>query len=481
MSRPSALHQLVSSSSSLAGFGMSLALALVLGMVSSESSAASAQAPAQGGSAPPDAVEALGSDAPDEPQSSPSPRRAGASVRAFRPSLRMGVDQVLVEIGATPDHPLASGTAWLRATPYLQWQPVRNLELRASARLDASRQTGSQSYDELRVRFGETGLRWRDGDTRLSAGLQTVLWGRVDAVPVIDRVSRADISRVLLDDLQNRRQPQATLRWEQAFGDWAADAVVLPAFQGAELPDPRSVWSPLNRASGRVLGIPSQPLLQSLVQGGTVSQEDGGYAGAALRVTHTGDPLDVGLVVGRTRQSLPYFRPDFVRGTLTAVHPFVEFVGVDAEWVGIGATWRTELVASKGAPVTSTLGQGVLARATEWVGAVEFFPGGRETRVSLQLLARRLHADVPVLELTRYVGLNGEVVTSFAQSKWKAGLRFASGLSVHDTYVGPYLTYAGWEPQEITLSAHAFRGNELTLGGFYRDNTYVSLSLRTRF
>ncbi len=411
------------------------------------------------------------------------------SARAFRPVFRTGIDQVLLEVGATPEHPSATGTAWLRATPYLLWQPTRNWEFRASVRLDAVRQSGDLSYSDAHAELGETWLRWRQGDTRLSAGLQTILWGRVDGVPLIDRVSRADISRVLLDDLPDRRLPQAALRWEQAFGEWSLDAVVLPAFQGADIPDADSIWNPLNRRTGRVLGIAPQPALAALaalVRSGAVNQDDGDDdGGAALRITRTGQPFDFGFVVGRTRQSLPYFRPDFVRGNLTAVYPFSRFVGVDAEWVAAGATWRSELVATRGLPLTTPLGQTVAARAVEWVGAVEFFPGGGDTRVNLQLLAHQLRvsSDVgtEVLELTRYRGVNGEIESSVGQGRWKLGLRFASGLSVHDLYLSPRISYVGFEPHEIMLSLHAFRGNERTLGGFYRDNAYVAVGVRTRF
>lgn len=423
-----------------------------------------------------DAAESSVSDAPEQAQP-----RSRSRPRAFRPVLRTGVDGVLLELGAMPEHPSASDAVWLRATPYLQWQPSRAWELRASVALDAVRQAGDASYSDAAAELGETWVRWRSGDTKLSAGLQTIQWGRVDGVPLIDRVSRADISRVLLDDLPERRQPQTALRWEQALGDWNLDAVVLPAFQGAELPDRDSIWNPLNRRTGRVLGIAPQPALAALVSNGSVLQEDGGDGGAALRLTRTGDPFDLGVTVGRTRQSLPYFRPDFLLGTLTAIHPFSSFAGVDAEWVKGGATWRTELVYSRGLPLTTFQGQATDAQALEWVGAVEFFPGGGDTRVNLQLISRRLRADVSVLELTQYTALNGEIESTFGQGRWKLGLQFASGLSVHDLYLSPRLSYTGFEPHEITLSVHAFRGNERTLGGFFRDNAYVALGVRTKF
>jgi hypothetical protein len=401
--------------------------------------------------------------------------------RAARSVLKFGVDDVLLEVGATPDHPTVSGTAWLRASPYLLWQPSRDWELRAGIQLEAVRQNGTTAYSDSSADLDDTYIRWRSGDTRLTLGAQTIVWGRVDGMPLIDRVSRADISRLLLDDLPERRDPLPALRWEQDWDDIKLDVVLLPAFEGAELPDRDSLWNPINRRNGRVLGIAPSPALAALVTTGSVGQDDGGRGGAALRLTRTGEPFDMGLTLARTRQSLPYLAADFAGNRLTAVHPFNSFVGVDIEWVGGDATWRSELGYTRDVPVTSLLGQQVEGTAVEWIGAVEFFPGGKDLRVNLQLLSRVVRADVTVLELTRYLGVNGEVEASFGQGRWKLGLQFASGLSVHDIYLGPRLTYAGWEPHEIVLSLHGFRGNERTLGGFYRDNAYAALAWRTSF
>ena len=136
--------------------------------------------------------------------------------------------------------------------------------------------------------------------------------------------------------------------------------------------------------------------------------------------------------MARTRQSLPYYEPDFVQGRLTAVHPFTSLVAVDAEVVWGGATWRTELGFTRDAPFTATHGHRLSGKLVEWVGAVEFFPGGEGTRVNLQLVAREARLHDAVLELKSYVGLNGEVESRFGQDRWKAALQFATGLSVND-------------------------------------------------
>lgn len=407
--------------------------------------------------------------------------RNGAA-RAPSTALRVGVDRLQVEAGRLSDAPEADAAAAVRASVFALCQPDRTWEWRLGAQLDGDSQSGGTSdYTRWRGDLGDTYVRWRGGDTRLTLGAQTIVWGRVDEVPLADRVSRADVTRFVLDKLADRRRSQLALRWEQTLDDWKVDAVALPAFRGAHLPAIDSVWSPINRTTGEVLGIAPSASLAALVASATVREDDGGFGGAAVRITRSGEPFDVGVTLARTRQSLPYYRVDTLAPSFTAVHPFNNFAGVDAEWVTGDVTWRTELGYTHDVPVTLPSTAMAMTNAVEWVGAVEFFPGGADTRVNLQVVARSLRTGTEILELKDYAGLNGEVETAFAQGRWKAALRFARGLNVRDAYIGPKLSFVGWEPHEIYLAGHFFSGEARTLGGFHRDHDMIALGLRTRF
>ncbi|MDP1648561.1 MAG: hypothetical protein Q8M01_10220 [Rubrivivax sp.] len=421
-------------------------------------------------------AQAAGSDAAPE-----LARRPGA--RAFRPVFKWGVDGVLAEFGAFPDAPEADYQAALRATPYLLWQPAREWEFRAGARIEGSDQGGgAASFNRWRAELGDTYARYRSGDTRLTIGAQTIVWGRVDEIPLIDRASRADLTRFALDDLAERRLALPALRWEQSAGDFKLDAVLLPAFRGAALPDLRSVWSPINRHTGEVLGIAPSPGLAAFVQAAQLRRGDDGSGGAAVRLTRSGGgAVDLGLTLARTRQSLPYFQADPAAMTLTAVHPHVRFAGLDAELATGTVTWRTELGWSDGVPVTRASGQMLSSKVLEWVGAMEFFPGGEDTRVNLQLAARTVRTSQPIKELKEYLALNGEVESSFGQGRWKAGVRFNLGLNVRDVYLAPKISYLGWEPHEIYLAAHLFDGEQRTIGGFHKRHDMIAVGLKTRF
>jgi hypothetical protein len=410
--------------------------------------------------------------------------RAPGQRRAPAPALRYGVNELLLEAGALPDAPEADTAATLRASAYVLWQPSRQWEWRAGARFDAAAQRGGEArYSDASADLADTYVRWRSGDTRITLGAQTVVWGRADAVPLVDRVSRTDLTRFLLDDLVERRRAQVAARWEQTWGDFKLDVVALPWFRGAKLPDVESVWSPINRTTGRIIGIAPSAPIAALVQAARIEDDESGSGGAGVRLTRTGEPFDAGLTLARTRASVPYFRvgADPLAPTLTGTHPLQNFAGVDAEWVTGDLTWRTEFGYTSDVPATRPSAQMVMTDAVEWIGGVEFFPGGKDTRVTLQLLARSLRTGAEVLELKHYVGTNGEVESTFAQGRWKVALRFAGGLNVRDLYLGPRISFLGWEPHEIYLAGHFFSGEARTLGGFHREHDMIALGLRTRF
>lgn len=404
------------------------------------------------------------------------------TAKTFKPTLKYGLDDVLLEAGALPDAPEADSYSTLRTSAYVLWQPSRNWEFRAGARLDGMLQAGgSRDHDEMLADYGDTYVRYRDGGTRLTLGAQTIIWGRVDEIPLIDRVSRADLTRFILDDLPERRRAQLAARWEQSFNDYKLDAVWLPIFRAAQLPDIASIWSPINRATGEIIGIVPNPALAALVGVARIDEDEHGSGGGALRLSKTGGAVDFGLTLARTRQSLPYYRLNPAGPSLTAIHPFNNFAGADMEFVTGDFTWRMEMGYTDDVPYTLATTTPGKTSAFDWVGAVEFFPGGKDTRVNLQLATHKLNTGKNTLELGEYYGANGEIETIFAQGRWKAGARFFTGLNVHDVYLSPKLSYLGWEPHEVYIAAHYFDGEARTLGGFHKDHSLLTLGLRTRF
>ena len=407
-------------------------------------------------------------------------RKSGAPPGA---GLRWGAESLRIEGMHLADHPQVRSTAALRGSWFATMKPFAALELRVGLRTDADVQHGAADrYSEADIGWADTWLRWRGGDARFTAGMQTVLWGRVDAVSLIDRVSRVDLRRFALDELKERRLPQPALRWEQEWGGYKSDLLLLAGFQNALLPDRRSVWHPINRAGAQVIGTAAVPALSTFFLGAPLQQANHRSGGAALRLTHAGEGFDHGFTVGRTRQTLPFFQLDLAGSRILASQPYVRHIAADAELVTDAVTWRAEIAHSRDLPMTALSGAKLQANSTELTGGVEFFPGGRDTRVNLQLLLRDVDTDqTATVEMQRYASVSGEVESSFSQGAWKAALRFASALNIHDVYLSPRVAYVGWEPHEIYLAGHYFKGEQRGFGGFFRNNNALALGFKTRF
>lgn len=385
-----------------------------------------------------------------------------------------GVDKLWMEAGRIFDHPDASGTGLLHGAVSAKGSSGA-FEYALGARFDANAQFGDRDFTRTRVDYGENYLRWRDDATRLTVGAQNVLWGRVDEISPIDRMSRADLTRVILDKLPERRRAVPAVRLERFADDFKIDAVWLPTFDDAVMPDRRSVWNPVDTRAGRLLGIGDLPLMK----GFRVKDANHDTGGGGVRLTRGGDELDYGFSIQRVRQSQPYYR--VTPGVLQAVHPYSTVVGAELEAERLGATWRMEAAWSSDVPVTTRGFQYLTKPGFDMVVGAEFFPGDAETRVTLQLGGHRTFVEQRVLERKEIYTFNGEVEHPFAHGRWRADLRFVVGLDERDLYLNPKLSYTGIDQHEIYIAAHLFEGAQKTLGGFYDRNDLVMVGWQAKF
>ncbi len=220
-------------------------------------------APADGSTV--EALPAAASSADDLPPPTQTGKQAAA--RGFQPSLKYGVDDLLLEVGALPDATEADTYSTLRAKAYVLWQPSREWEFRAGARVDGARQDGGVAdHNDLLADYTDTYVRYRSGDTRLTLGAQTIIWGRADEIPLADRVSRADLTRFVLDDLPDRRRAELAARWEQTVRRLQAGRGVAAGVLRRAVARRASVWSPVNRTTGEIIGIAPSPTVAALVK-----------------------------------------------------------------------------------------------------------------------------------------------------------------------------------------------------------------------
>ncbi|AFL76081.1 DUF1302 family protein [Thiocystis violascens] len=410
--------------------------------------------------------------------------------------------QFRLELGLPDTDAAVTGSHYLHASTGLEWRAGDRWELRLAGRLDGARQAGTASLRSLELDYAESFLRYRSKHVRVTLGPQIILWGRLDEQAPTDRMSVVDLDRFILDDLEDRRRAVTALRIEGFLDDDdRADLVWIPRFRPAELPDADSLWYPIDRQRGRVLGIPSDPLLAALVKNGSFDEsadEQDGQIG--LRLSRSGRRLDYALTVQHTRQSTPYFRLDpavrerILSGmdpqsaiaavappTFAAQYPQGWLFGGDLGFAAAGATWRFEAAYLSDLPATTTDLRYLTRQGFDWGVGGEFFPGDGDTRVTLQLLGHHLLDAGEVVDWQRTYALTGEIESSFAHARWRANLRFWTGLNQSTLYLNPSLSFLGWDPHEFYLALHAFSGEDGTAGGFYQDNGLITLGWRAQF
>ena len=394
----------------------------------------------------------------------------------------IGLDEAHVEWGHFPDSGSPTdNSVYAHLSAVANWQPSSDWEFQLGARVDGYDEDGANDFSTLRGDYGDSFIRYRGDAVKLTLGTQTVVWGRMDEVPLSDRVSTADLTRLLLDDIEYRRRSNPMLRVETFFGAGKLDLVWLYDFRAAELPDRDSAWYPVNRREGRLFGIDPADIAPALVRGTAIHDpEPSGDGGAGMRYTRNHSLADFGVTVARTRQSVPYFR---VAGpsALVAEYPRSWALGADAAINAADATWRMEVVYSSDNPVTRSDLRYTTTPAIQWGAGVEFHPGDGDNRINLQLIGNNLIDAPDILDRKQIVSLNGEIDVPFDRERWRASLDFNFGLDEKDRYINPEVAFLGWEPHEIYLAAHYFEGDDQTIGGFYEDQTMIALGWRAKF
>ncbi|MDX9740810.1 MAG: SPOR domain-containing protein [Gammaproteobacteria bacterium] len=434
-----------------------------------------------------------------------TPSAASASLsRAFaRSSFSGGLERMHAESGWMTERDDVDGSAYLRADAYAGWRSAGSWEARIAARLYAWHQHGETEFTHGEIDYGDSWLRYRGEDWRVTAGAQTVIWGRADELPPTDRLSVQDVTRFALDDLSERRRSAPLLRLERFIGDSKFDLLWMPRFRAAELPHDDDIWHPVDRRRGALLGIRPDPLLAALLQGGGFDEDDDGDGGIGLRWSRSGAGMDYAFSVQRARHSLPYYELDAaVRDTLllnpldpaaaiaagdasrtfVARHPHSTVIGADLGFVTGGVTWRLEAAWLSDVPVTTGDLRMDTVSAVDWTAGLEFFPGDAETRVTLQLTGRELFdLPDPILDRERIVALGGELETILSGYRWRGRMRFSLGLDRRDVYLNPELAFIAFEPHEFYLAGHWLDGADMTAGGHFQDNDLIALGWRARY
>lgn len=406
------------------------------------------------------------------------------------------VDKVQLETELfTRSSSSADHVEYIHAAAHTKWQLTNHWEAQIAARVDGNYQHGDKGAgnDELNLDYGNSFLRYRGETIRLTVGSDTVRWGKMDTFSPTDNVATLDMSRGVLFEWGEAYRSAPIVRTEIFLENGKLDLVYLPYFREAELSDTSNVWYPVNFEEGAILGFGSSPLLKTLLQNSKIDDDlndtDGGFG---VRYSTSINSMDFDLTVQQVKLSTPYYQinPAIVANpalinqekyALIEKHPRSWVIGGDTEFqsgyflLRFEAAWFSDLPAT-----TSTL-QYETYDGLKWAGGAEFYPGDGDTRVNLQLSGSHIDEKEQIIDRDNIVNLSGEVETLFSNNRWKLSGRFNLGLDEKDIYISPEVTYLGWEPFEIYSAIHYLDGNDNTLGGFYENNTMLTLGWRGQF
>ena len=342
----------------------------------------------------------------------------------------------------------------------------------------------SRSLSEVKLDGQKVLLNWVGEQNRISAGYGIVRWGKTDEVSPIDRVAAVDFTRFNVNTLEERRRAVPMVRWQWFGDDVDVDLIYRPWFRKARMPAFDSIWSPVDRSSGRIAGLPDDEALAGLVSTLPFQDSGGGSGGGALRVGGNRDGVDWGVSLQRERRSVPYYKLETKNGRPTFVgqHPFRWVPGLDMSAAIGKLTMRAEAVYLSREPVTTDAGNYKTVPAWEAVAGVDWWPGDKDTLVVIQLAARWLDTGGDnVLDQTTSIALAGTVSTEWGQGDWEAHLRYFVSLNESEYYFNPKVTWNRFAPHLFTLGAHVFGGSERTVMGYYDDNDIVNLEWKLQW
>ena len=167
--------------------------------------------------------------------------------------------------------------------------------------------------------------------------------------------------------------------------------------------------------------------------------------------------------------------------SLIEQHPRSWVVGGDMEFQADSVMLRFEAAWFSDLPATTKALKYETYDGFKWAGGSEFYPGDGDTRVNLQLSGSHIDEKENILDRDNIVTLSGEVESLFDNDRWKLSSRFALGLDEKDVYISPEVAYLGWEPFEIYTAVHYLDGDDNTIGGFYQNNSMVTIGWRGQF
>ncbi|MCM8781006.1 MAG: hypothetical protein NC908_03695 [Candidatus Omnitrophica bacterium] len=349
----------------------------------------------------------------------------------------------------------------------------------------------------------------------LALGRQIVSWGKLDEVVVLDRLSPQEYKRFILYGKEERKIPQAMLKFNYFGNGYRFETIVLPVFKASDVRFFGSDWSIYNHLLDYIKDG-KYPIVVKDTVGRIKIKEDHNLNSKSLDNIQVGlrlrskiSDIDYGLYYMNLFHSIATLRENTTTGnilkrfinfptednllalvalgptdrdlTLILEHPRTQIIGIDAETVLNTYGIRAELAMCLEQPyLRDDFAYTQKDTLTIGIGLDHTTPG--EFYFNIQFIENCILGYEPLFPDERnshQVNLN--LSQNFFRDKFIFTLKHGYNLSYRDWMLNPKLTYKIKPEFELSLSGFIFEGGATTLFGRFRNKDLVYLEIRYRF
>ncbi len=370
-------------------------------------------------------------------------------------------------------------------------------EMTYGSRFEATEQSSIKNVQTFELQWLPTYLSVRESDNEMHFGFIDGRWDDNSQESLSDRMSSKILTRYRLDEeVVDRRRPIIGARWQFNHSNYQVDVIANPVFRPAKLPVDESIWHPVSRTNGAMLGIRSTDNWRELIKKGSFAGEKYQFGGIGIRLTHRVGRRIRAITLQYARRSEPYYELNTSIQKLIALGSSVENAlaatsgrtfrpkhphTVVFSWAEFGKVSHFEVTASSSAPYTTTAYQMKTTLSLEWVLGFIYPTKNKNIHLSSFFTGRRLNTGEDTLDRKLKLGLQGEVSRQWFSQRWLVGVNYQVDLDQLGFYLKPNIRYEQNKFLKISLYYQLLGGGSGTDNGFHSGHSVLGLNWQANF
>jgi hypothetical protein len=389
------------------------------------------------------------------------------------------------------------------------------IQVNAESAFEAMIHKDEQSETDHDLLLREAYLKFNKPKYNFSLGRQTVTWGKLDNVVVLDRFSPQDYKRFILYDKQERKLPTLMAKFDYFGENFDIETVFAPFFKHSAVRIFDSDWAAYDQLKRTILEGPYPAAAKDMARRIRTEEREGLVDRAldnmqcGLRWRARMEGTDVAFYYMYINNSLPGLREETANGntlkrflsypnntnlaqllalapsnadlTLIEEYPRTQVFGIDAETTLGTYGLRGELAAALGQPyLRSDFSYVRKDTLTLGIGLDHTFASN--LYYNIQFIETFILDYEPLFPEEEYGHqITATLTKEFLRGKLTLGLKHAYNISYGDWMLNPKLTYKIKGGLEAALAGFIFNGKPTTMFGRYSKKDLFYLQFKYNF